>query len=362
MYLLASALFYVTAFTLASIVGFSAVVAVVSGLIFVLLTMPVTSPPLYSIIFWWHSPYAIPLVYMFAALFVTVHFIGRLGVAGNVLAIAVLALETFWIIVGGAKAGVIVLLGAGLLSIALVTSSGSAKSLAWKIAGGVVVLLFLAAPGPLHYIRGLYAYSATILFFADMQMMSAIDPATILHVVFPRPDLAYVWETAKIWASFQLGYPLTVLSIIGIISTIVRPPTPMARHLAVAMVAFFPFLLLFAYGMTLGSAMYPFFVVFAVVGSVATGRLLRPKFRSYLGFMAADRPDAVKPAVTDGRDRPPGFERDRAGAGHAKNAPWLALSAVGAAAHRVPRLTHSLWSRRCLQRPLSRHVDHQVAG
>ena len=154
MYLLASALFYVTAFTLASIVGFSAVVAVVSGLIFVLLTMPVTSPPLYSIIFWWHSPYAIPLVYMFAALFVTVHFIGRLGVAGNVLAIAVLALETFWIIVGGAKAGVIVLLGAGLLSIALVTSSGSAKSLAWKIAGGVVVLLFLAAPGPLHYIRG----------------------------------------------------------------------------------------------------------------------------------------------------------------------------------------------------------------
>jgi hypothetical protein len=47
---------------------------------------------------------------------------------------------------------------------------------------------------------------------------------------------------------------------------------------AIAMLAFAPFLLLFAYGMTLASAMYPLFITFAVVGASGICRLVGQTF------------------------------------------------------------------------------------
>src|SRR5262245_19115075 len=79
MYLLASALFFTTAYVISVTFGFGLLTSLVSGLIVVLLTMPVTSPAKFSEMYWWHSPYAIPLVYQFAALVVTARFVGRLG-------------------------------------------------------------------------------------------------------------------------------------------------------------------------------------------------------------------------------------------------------------------------------------------
>jgi hypothetical protein len=275
MYLVASAVFFSATYCMSVAVGFERLASLISGLVVVLLTMPVTSPAKFSEMYWWHSPYAIPLVYQFAVLLVTVRFVGRLGTLGNLLAIAALIVETLWIIIAGAKGGMFVLLGAGLFSIALVTSAGSARELRWKILAAFGVLLFVSLPGTLDYIRGLYAYSATMLLFSGPQAPAMADPAGLLQALFPSPGLEHVKAAGSVWASYILGYPLTILSGIGLIWTVACPPTRSARHLAIALIASMPFLVLFAYGMTIGNAIYPLFVIFAVVGSFAAVRWFR---------------------------------------------------------------------------------------
>jgi hypothetical protein len=292
MYLVASVLFFSATYCMSMTIGFGLLSALVSGLVVVLLTMPVTSPAKFSEMYWWHSPYAIPLVYQFAVLLVTVRFVGRFNTLGNLVAIAVLIAETLWIVIGGAKGGMFVLLGAGLLSIALVTSSGSTRELQWKISAGVTVLLFLSLPGTLDYIRGLYAYSATMLLFSGPQAPGIADPAGLLLALFPSPGLEHVKSAGGVWARYILGYPLMILSGIGLIWTVAYPPTRTARHLAVALIASTPFLVLFAYGMTIGNAIYPLFVIFAVVGSFATARWVRRRLdrRLFAGQLSYGRP------------------------------------------------------------------------
>jgi hypothetical protein len=245
--------------------------------------------------YWWHSPYAIPLVYQFAVLLVTVRFVGRLGTLGNLVAVAALMVETLWIIIGGAKGGMFVLLGAGLFSIALVTSAGSARELRWKILAGLVVLLFLCLPGTLNYIRGLYAYSATMLLFSGTQAPGITNPAGLLQALFPYPGLDHVIAAGSVWLSYILGYPLTILSGVGLIWTVACPPTRSARHLAIVLIASMPFLVLFAYGMSIGNAIYPLFVIFAVAGSLATARWFwrRMDFRFFANQRVAG-PHAVE--------------------------------------------------------------------
>src|SRR5262249_6922502 len=93
MYVVASLLFFTSTFVLALMIGFGPLTALVSGLTTVGLTMPVTSPPMFSYIFWWFSPYAIPLVYQFSLLLVTIHYIGRFGTIGNFFVILLLIFE-----------------------------------------------------------------------------------------------------------------------------------------------------------------------------------------------------------------------------------------------------------------------------
>src|SRR5262249_55477773 len=97
LFFVASILFFTATFLIATeVLGFTVAIALLSSLVMVVLTLPFTSPPLYSELFWWHSPYAIPLVYPFAAVLLTVHLIGRLGPIGNILALAVLGVEVVW--------------------------------------------------------------------------------------------------------------------------------------------------------------------------------------------------------------------------------------------------------------------------
>jgi hypothetical protein len=98
-----SFLFFTATYVIASLIGYGAVTCLISGLTTVALTMPLTSPPMYSESFWWHSPYAIPLLYMFSTLLITVRLIGRLSVVANLLATVALILESLWVIVGGAR-------------------------------------------------------------------------------------------------------------------------------------------------------------------------------------------------------------------------------------------------------------------
>jgi hypothetical protein len=299
MYLVASALFFSATYCMSLALGFERLASLISGLVVVLLTMPVTSPAKFSEMYWWHSPYAIPLVYQFAVLLVTVRFVGRLGTLGNLVAVAALIVETLWIIIGGAKGGMFVLLGAGLFSIALVTSAGSERELRWKILAGLVVLLFLFLPGTLDYIRGLYAYSATMLLFSGTQAPGITDPAGLLQALFPSPGLEHVKAAGSVWVNYILGYPLTILSGIGLIWTVACPPTRRARHLAIALIASIPFLVLFAYGMTIGNAIYPLVVIFAVVGALAVTRWFwhRLNFRLFanqFGLCGAASPQGVE--------------------------------------------------------------------
>jgi hypothetical protein len=270
MYLVASILYFSSAFVLAAIIGFGPLTAMVSGLTMIWLTMPLTSPPLFSIIFWYFSPYSIPHVYQFTLLFVTTYYIGRLGIVGNLLAILLLILEVIWVNVAGAKGGIFVVLGAGLFGIAIATSSESRKVFAWRGLAAVLVLLVIVTTGVLHYIRGIYAYTATLLLFSEMQSSGTLG--ALLRTMFPDLQLSYLQNISKIWLNDQLGYPLTILSTVGVIWTIIWPPTRIARHLAIAMIALLPFLLLFIYGQVIGSAAYPLYVIYAVAGAFAVGR------------------------------------------------------------------------------------------
>src|SRR5262249_34148632 len=159
-----------------------------------------------------------------------------------------LIVETLWVIIGGAKGGVFVLLGAGFFSLPFVTSSDSAREFGWKITAGLVVGLFLFFPRILNYICGIFAYLATMLLFSGPQMPGISDPAGLLRALFPSPGFEHVIAAGSVWVSYILGYPLTILSIIGVIWTVVWPPTRRARHLAIALIASLPFLVLFAYG------------------------------------------------------------------------------------------------------------------
>jgi hypothetical protein len=280
MYLVASLLYFSSTFVLAAIIGFGPLTALVSGLTMVWLTMPLTSPPLFSIIFWYFSPYSIPHVYQFTILFVTTYYIGRLGIVGNLLAILLLILEVVWVNVAGAKGGIFVVLGAALFGIAIATSSESWKVFAWRGLAAVLVLLVIMTTGALNYIRGIYAYTATLLLYSEMQ--TSATWAALLRTMFPDLQLSYLQNVSRIWLNDQLGYPLSILSALGVIWAIIWPPTRMARHLAVAMLATLPFLLLFIYGQVIGSAAYPLYVIFAVVGVFAVGRWLWSKLAPYL--------------------------------------------------------------------------------
>jgi hypothetical protein len=280
MYLVASLLYFSSTFVLAAIIGFGPLTALVSGLTTVWLTMPLTSPPLFSIIFWYFSPYSIPHVYQFTLLFVTTYYIGRLGIVGNLLAILLLILEVIWVNVAGAKGGIFVVLGAGLFGISIATSSESWKVFAWRGLAAVLVLLVIVTTGVLNYIRGIYAYTATLLLFSEMQSSGTLG--ALLRTMFPDLQLSYLQNISKIWLNDQLGYPLSILSALGVIWAIIWPPTRIARHLAVAMLATLPFLLLFVYGQVIGSAAYPLYVIFAVAGAFALGRWIWRGLGPYL--------------------------------------------------------------------------------
>jgi hypothetical protein len=271
MYLVASALFFTATFLMASeVFGFSVTIALLSGLVMVAFTMPFTSPPMYSEIFWWHSPYAIPLVYASALVVLTVHFVGRFGVIGNVLVLAALSVEVLWIIVGNAKGGVILLIAAGLLCVPLVTTADTRQMLGWKMLGAMLVVTIILLPGPLAYIRGLYTYTSTTMAFSDAT--TDFKVGAFLQTAFPSLNLTYFLETGRIWANYQLGYPLTIFSIAGLLHTAVWPPTRLARHAAITLMVMLPMLVFFSYGMTIGSTIYPIFVIFAVVGFLAAAR------------------------------------------------------------------------------------------
>jgi hypothetical protein len=82
-YLIASSLLFGSTYILARSIGFGSPTSLISGLALVGLTMPYTSPPIYSESFWWYAPYWTLLLYSLSALVVTFHFTGRLGTIGN---------------------------------------------------------------------------------------------------------------------------------------------------------------------------------------------------------------------------------------------------------------------------------------
>ncbi len=264
MYMYTSLLFFTTAYGLSCTLGVGALIALVSGIATVLLTMPVTSPPINSVQFWWHSPYAISLVYLYAGLVVAFHLVGRLNTVGNLLSLASLILIAFWVIIGNAKGGMIMLFGAGLLWIPLATSSSSIKAFTWKSIAALLVPAILLVTA-LEYIRSLYAYTGNTLLFSGMQT-SAVEPRAFLKALFPNLSLSAMKDASSIWLGSQLGYPLAVLALLGMILAIIRPPTNIARHIAITLVLMTPLFLIFAYGVALGTAMLPLFVIFAVFG------------------------------------------------------------------------------------------------
>lgn len=282
MYLIASLMFFTVTYLMALVVmGLGPLLGLVSGVTMVALTMPFTSPPIYSDIFWWHSPYAIPSVYMYCTLLVTLSAIGACRLPGTLLSAFLLVLEVIWILVAGAKGGVLIIASAALFAVPIITSSASMRIVALRSLAGLAALSFLVLPSVFDYIRGLYAYTGNMLLFSQLQMSAAVDFGALFKTVFPSFEISYALSAAKVWVGYQIGYPLAILSTIGIVWTIFRPPTPVARHFAVAMIAVAPFLLLFTYGMAIGSAMYPLFVIFAIIGLAALAQWVGGQSRSW---------------------------------------------------------------------------------
>lgn len=255
MYVLASALFFLSAFAIAAMAGFGAPTALVAGLAFVLLTMPFTSPPLYTNCFWWDSPSWIPLVYMFAALLVTFWSVGRMRPLANVLAILLLCCEVFAVIVGPAKAGFLVLFGIAWYCTALTLFPDSRRELVWKAAAAIAVAAFALGSGLLNFVHGLYAYTGNMLFPAST--LESSGPLALLKIFFGE------WYVA--WLKANLGYSLTLLAVLGALWTAVSPPTPTARRLAVASLAIAPVLPFFLWGGVIAGTLYPLLAVFATV-------------------------------------------------------------------------------------------------
>jgi hypothetical protein len=262
MYVITSALFFVATFAIVMTTGFGPLTALISGLVMVLLTMPFTSPPIYTNSFWWDTPSWAHLIYMFAALFVTFRFIGRRGHIGNLLGLVLLCAEVMWVIVGPAKGGFVLIIGVGWFCLAMMMAAESRSELAWKTVSGFAVTLLILLTGSHEFIRGLYSYTGNLLFLPSLE---AFKPFALLDSVFFFHRGLEWLEHARVGVRAYLGIPLTVLAILGAIWTAISPPTLMARRIAVAMLAFIPLLLYFIYGGVIAGGLYSVLSMFAVV-------------------------------------------------------------------------------------------------
>ena len=278
-YLVVAALFYSCAFIMAAMFGFGRWVALIAASLFPLLTLPYSSPVLFTEWFWWHAPFMIPTIYMAFALLTLYYLVGRLRTYWNVVPVVLLAIAVIWTAAGYPKLSAIMFIGAAVFCLIFTVAAQSWREVAWKLGGSLAVLLVFLVSGPWEFMRGVYGNTGNFFFYDasvyedTLSEAGGVNWSGLLLTLFHHPR---IWFAAivpnLVWVKYHMGYTLPALAMVGAVWTIASPlwPRP-AKLLAVGMLVTFPFAFISIYASVYPAQVYHLLFTLALVPAADIG-------------------------------------------------------------------------------------------
>ena len=280
-YLVAAALFYSCAFIMAIMFGFGRWVALIAASAFTLLTLPYSSPVLFTEFFWWHAPFMIPMIYMAFAQLTLYYLVGRMRGLWNVVPVVLLTAVVVWTIVGYPKYSVAMFLGTVIFCLVFTGGAQSWREVAWKMGGAVFVLLVLVLAGPWEFIRGIYGYTGNFIFGNEtLNESGSVDWNALLSGLFhPVSNWHPLFLPNLVWVKYHMGYTLPAMALVGAVWTIISPlwPRP-AKLIAIGMLVTFPYAFISIYGSVYPNQVYHLLFTLALVPAADLVLRTRPQW------------------------------------------------------------------------------------
>jgi hypothetical protein len=282
-FLIASLLMFVACYWLARTFDFPPATAMASGLVLILLGMPVKSPPLYSLMFWWTGPHWLPTIYTFPMMVLIFHALGRRQTAtANVAHLLAFVMLVIWYWATMTKVAVVVMLGLSWFLAIFILLESSWKAAAWKIvalAGLGAVFVFL---GPLDFFRGMAGFSKNSLFIPALQIHGLGDFPKAMFFLLNFEGLNALLGS-WVWLSLIAGYPLLAAAAVGIVLVFIeRRLHPFRWNLALPTFLTVLCCLPSNYGPIVLGALYSILVLFGVHAAI---RLVQLTARPAMPFI-----------------------------------------------------------------------------
>jgi hypothetical protein len=295
-YTVSAILFYISTFAVGVTFGMGAGVSTVAGIVFPLLTLPFTSPPWYTEIFWWHFPLVGPGIYLWTTLTITYYLMGRLDGWRNAVTLGIFIGAVLWAMLAYAKIVFVLYASVGLFCLLFTLGSQSWKELAWKVMGTACTIIIVVTMGPFDFLRGLYGHASNGLFTTDY-LKAGLDLSALLGGFF-YPFQAWrdgLFWLNLVWIKSLVGYPLAVLSILGAAGVLwKRQQSRGSRLLAAGLLLTYPFSFEAIYGSLLALDVFHLMVLFAVI---AVSDIAAAAWRA-IGRFRAGVPEAVPRCLT----------------------------------------------------------------
>lgn len=268
-FLIASLLMFIACYWLARTFDFPPATAMASGLVLILLGMPVRSPPFYSLMFWWTGPHWLPTIYTFPVMVLIFRALGRRQtVSANVAHLLAFVVLVIWFWAAMTKVAVVVMLGLNCFLAIFILLEPSWEVAAWKIAALAVLGAVFVLLGPLDFFRGMAGFSKNSLFISSLQIRGLGDfPKAISYLLnFEGLDALF---GSWLWLSLIAGYPLLVAAAAGITLVFIgRRLHPSRWHLALPTLLTVLCSLPSNYGPIVIGALYSILVLFGVHAAI----------------------------------------------------------------------------------------------
>ncbi len=278
-YLVTATIFYVVAFLITYIFGFGRWIAIMTGMLFPLITLPYVTPVILTELFWWHAPFTISLVYMSAVLIISFYFAGRNNTKLNLLFCLLNITSIVWIVSAYPKVSVVIFLGVGIFYFLFYISSiYKSKEFIFKTL--LIILNLLSLYFLLPFLKNIYGYTANSIIGVETVGVDGLSYIGILNSIIHSPS---TWQSMFIpnlvWVKYHSGYLLAVLAITGALTTLISKDwCKPVKIMGAGVLLVYPYAFISIYGASYVYQIFYLLIAFSFVPFIEIWKIIKSKF------------------------------------------------------------------------------------
>jgi len=278
-YLVTAIIFYLVAFLVTYIFGFGRWIAIMTGMLFPLITLPYVTPVIITELFWWHAPFTIPLVYMSAILIISFYITGRSNTKLNLLFCLLNVVSIVWIVSAYPKVSIVIFLGVGIFYFLFYISSiYKSKEFIFKTL--LIILNLLSLYFLLPFLKNIYGFTANSIIGVETVGVDGLSFIGILNSIIHSPTTWYsLFIPNLVWVKSHSGYLLTALAITGAFTTLISKNwCKSVKIMGAGVLLVYPYAFISIYGAIYVYQIFYLLIAFSFVPLIEIWKILKSKF------------------------------------------------------------------------------------